>query len=128
MAGDWREKVKAAKQRAESTPASGAAEAGASAAAGKPDLATLAAGLPAGWQPMWDAASREVYYGKVATGVRRWTPPPPYVRMTAWLDSVPLYPVSSEQNDADVDGAEPARAPLRRMTAPSRPMPVPWPA
>lgn len=68
--------MKRAKQNGESKASSGSgsaeaqpSSAPAAAGSGKPDLAALAKGLPAGWQPMWDKASGEVYYGKLSTGV-----------------------------------------------------------
>ena len=82
LAVDWRAKLKASKSKtarreAKAAARTAAAEASSSAAtqpapaaAGKPDLAALSKGLPAGWRAMWDAASGDVYFGNLDTKVR----------------------------------------------------------
>lgn len=81
LAGDWRQRVKAAQRRERSAepaagkPAKAAAPAAASvpAAGGAVDLAALSAGLPPGWKAMRDKATGDVYYGNPATKV--WAAP-----------------------------------------------------
>ena len=71
LAGDWREKVKAAQAAAASpTAATAVAPAPTPAPDGRPDLAALTVGLPEGWKAMWDKQSKEVYYGNLTTKVR----------------------------------------------------------
>jgi len=70
--GDWREKVKRAKQSGNASKAKateGAQPIPAPPVSGKPDLVAAAQGLPVGWQPMWDKTSGEIYYGNLSTGV-----------------------------------------------------------
>ena len=77
MAGDWRQKVKAANKKqvkeakaAASVAASEPTQPTVSApASGAPDLSALAVGLKPGWKPMWDPTSRDVYYGNLSTKV-----------------------------------------------------------
>ena len=69
VAGDWRSKVKAAAKKAGAPQAEKQLESTAPPKDGRPDLAALTAGLPAGWKAMWDKASKDVYYGNPSTKV-----------------------------------------------------------
>lgn len=88
MPGDWRQRVQQQPQQQQWRPhneAAGAAaavatavlppEAQADASAGAvgefemPDLDALSAGLPPGWQAMWDKGHKRVYYGHLASAV-----------------------------------------------------------
>ena len=87
LAGDWRQRVKAAQRRERASepvgsgagkPARAAAAAAAPGGAGAaaPDLAALSAGLPPGWKAVLDKASGDVYYGNPATKVGESGPAP----------------------------------------------------
>ena len=74
--GDWRSRVKAArknvqkaaeKQKAAETQKAPAKQAPREEQA--PDLSEQNKGLPPGWQAIWDAKSKGVYYGNIDTKV-----------------------------------------------------------
>jgi len=74
IVGDWRAKVKAAKKaakKADKPPKDG-----------QPDLKEASRGLPAGWQAIWDAASKKVYFGNMVTKVQT-------LQLTNLLTTVP---------------------------------------
>lgn len=71
LAVDWREKIKVRKKdekTADEQPSDPAA-------AAKPDLKALSAGLPEGWRAMWDKSSGSVYYGNLSTKETTWDRP-----------------------------------------------------
>lgn len=85
LAGDWRQRVKAAHKRerasepaaaAAAKPTRAAAAAAASPGGAAPDLAALSAGLPPGWKAVLDKASGDVYYGNPVTKVGETGPAP----------------------------------------------------
>ncbi|EOA29851.1 hypothetical protein CARUB_v10012949mg [Capsella rubella] len=70
LIGDWREKVKRKKERAEKKSQKKDEE-----KQQKPDLSKISANLPSGWQAYWDESTKKVYYGNTSTSQTSWTRP-----------------------------------------------------
>ncbi|KFK38660.1 hypothetical protein AALP_AA3G143500 [Arabis alpina] len=72
LGGDWREKVKRRKARAEREAEEPEKK---DEKQQKPDLTKLSAHLPSGWQAYWDESTKKVYYGNTSTSQTSWTRP-----------------------------------------------------
>ncbi|XP_010465144.1 PREDICTED: formin-binding protein 4-like isoform X2 [Camelina sativa] len=77
IVGDWREKVKRKKERAEKSQrkADENSQKKADEKQQKPDLTKLSANLPSGWQAYWDESTKKVYYGNTSSSQTSWTRP-----------------------------------------------------
>ncbi|KAL1204873.1 hypothetical protein V5N11_017473 [Cardamine amara subsp. amara] len=69
LGGDWREKVKRRKERAEKSQKKEDEK------QQKPDLTKFSANLPSGWQAYWDESTKKVYFGNTITSQTSWTRP-----------------------------------------------------
>jgi hypothetical protein len=69
LGGDWREKVKRKRERAEKSQKKDPEK------QQKPDLTKLSANLPSEWQAYWDESTKKVYYGNTSTSQTSWTRP-----------------------------------------------------
>ncbi|KAG7577056.1 WW domain [Arabidopsis thaliana x Arabidopsis arenosa] len=69
LGGDWREKVKRKRERAEKSQKKDPEK------QQKPDLTKLSANLPSGWQAYWDESTKKVYFGNTSTSQTSWTRP-----------------------------------------------------
>ncbi len=127
LAGDWRQRVKAAQRRdqpAEPAPVRAAraatspavaAPAAAPAAGGAPDLAALSVGLPPGWKPMVDKGSGDVYYGNPATKVGQ--SGPATSRLQGGLRRAPVSDVASPPGTPRCREVQRRARPLMRQSS-----------
>ncbi|XP_010487073.1 PREDICTED: formin-binding protein 4-like [Camelina sativa] len=85
IVGDWREKVKRKKERAEKSQKKEQAEKSQNKSdekskkvdekQQKPDLTNFSTNLPSGWLAYWDESTKKVYYGNTSTSQTSWTRP-----------------------------------------------------
>mmetsp|Transcript_8244 Transcript_8244/g.30403 ORF Transcript_8244/g.30403 Transcript_8244/m.30403 type:complete len:623 (+) Transcript_8244:38-1906(+) len=99
LLGDWRERVKKAKQQearlAQEPPTNardgaGAATVDSSHPVQPPDLSPYQVDLPEGWHAMWDAASGDVYYGNITTRETSWEKPVAQKKAEGWRQRVAM--------------------------------------